>query len=176
MQFILMTGEEVSEREEKKGLTNFRPRQARGPSENGWDASRIFLVFELSRAISLVGILMGNRSLLAIAWLRRHLPRQQPVLYGNSCSWALVFFVHGRNRRGFTPAGKEYPLTESPPGGIRRDRENATGDDMGMASSTAACRYLRFAAFAAVMSSELLKAARTSICNFRSVSGYRGRW
>ena len=81
-----------------------------------------------------------------------------------------------RREGGLTPAGKEYPSTESPPGGIRRDRENATGEKMRMPSSTAACRYLRLAAFATVMSFELLKAARTSICNFRNVSGYRSRW
>lgn len=85
-------------------------------------------------------------------------------------------FSQGMNRRGLTPAGKEHPSIESPPGGIRRDRENPTGENMRMPSSTAACRYLRFAAFAAVISSELLKAARTSICNFCSVSGYRSRW
>lgn len=78
--------------------------------------------------------------------------------------------------RRLTPAGKEHPPIESPPGGIRRDRENPTGEIMCMPSSTAACRYLRFAALAAVMSSELLKAARTSICNLRSISGYRSRW
>lgn len=71
---------------------------------------------------------------------------------------------------------KKHPSIESPPGGVRRDRVNATGENMRMPSSTAACRYLRFAAFAAVISSELLKAARTSICNFCRVSGYRSMW
>lgn len=134
----------------------------------------------LSRAIALVDIPMGNRSLLAIDWLRRDLPRQQPVLYEIHVFHEPLFVsLNGRRNkqeRELTPAGKEHPSIESPPGGVRRDRENAAGANMRMPSSTAACRYLRFAAFAAVMSSELLKAARTSICNFCSVSGYRRRW
>lgn len=130
------------EKKKKKRVTNLRTRQARGPNficinTGSWQPGLSPANFDFPLEYRPERWLGSNT--------RDILEASQPV----SLMFMSPCFAHGRNRREPTPAGKEGPSTESPPGGneTRYIEKILQVENMRMPLSTAACRYFKICCF-----------------------------